>query len=263
MALTVEVATTANELNEQLIVNDEDDTETVIKSREFKANYIDTIIATLITFLLPISCRLIQQNIGALLPLIMYYSCCVFVVRLRRGTFNYSIPSHNGYYWMYTMFLPLLIIVILQQVIAYNIVIISKPNGYEWLITLFIWCPLNATLEQLLWLYLYDAFALLDVSEKYKTRLVEYGLMTLGAVMSLAFVGMIHALFWTNFLMEFDENAQPWYLIFLASKFLVIFGYMLLFKVTNSMLPVFMLHIITDCNSVIAAKYSILPFLLN
>merc|ERR1712228_40988 len=160
----------------------------------------------------------------------------------------------------------LLIIVILQQIIVYHIVIVSDDdnnhNDNEWLITLFAWCPINATLEQLLWLYLYDAFACFDVSNKYKSKLIEYGLIFLGSLMSLAFVGMIHALFWTNFLMEFDENARPFYSIFLASKFLIIFGYMIVFKMSNSMFPVFVLHIITDCNSVIAAKYNILPFLL-
>lgn len=66
---------------------------------------------------------------------------------------------------------------------------------------------------------------------------------------------MIHALFWTNL------NIEPWYAIFLGIKFITIIGYIVIFKITNSITPAFVLHIITDVNSVIASKYPIFPFL--
>ena len=250
------------ELHQHLISNATDDE--LAKSEDenqFKANYIDVIIATLIALGLPISCRLIQQEIGALIPLLMYYGCCIFIVRIRRGTFTYNIPKNNKYYWICSLFIPLLIIVAAQQVIVYNIVIVSEHHGYDWLGTLLIWCPLNASLEQLLWMYIYDAFACIYIERFNESKLVKYTLNIIGLIMSLAFVGMIHALFWTNFLMEFDQNQSPWYQIFLGIKFLTIFGYIVIFKITDSATPLFLLHIITDANSVIAAKYSILPFL--
>ena len=262
MSLDVE----QNNLNEQLIsINDGIDKNNTNNNDDFKSNYIDIIIATIITFALPISCRIIEQNIGALIPLLIYYSCCIFVVRFRRGTFNYNIPKNNKYFWIYTIFIPLLILIAAQQIIVYDIVIISQSsnnNPYQWLYTLFIWCPINASLEQLLWVYIYDAFACIDIKHKYKSsNLFEYIFIILGLIMSLAFVGMIHALFWTNFLMKFDENKTPWYQLFLSIKFMTIFGYIVIFKISGSILPLFVLHIITDCNSVIAARYSILPHL--
>lgn len=173
-----------NNYNELLISSTD---ENVSDSNEFQATYMDVIIATIITLLLPISCRLTEQNIGALIPLLMYYSCCIFVVRIRRKTFNYTIPKHNKYYWIYTMFIPLLIIIILQHIIVYNIVIIPNTSVHnEWLGTLFIWCPLNASLEQLLWVYIYDAFACIHVTNR--NAKYVYMLHVLGAIMSLAFV---------------------------------------------------------------------------
>ena len=110
MSLDVE----QNDLHQQLLLNGDDP----VDNKQFQSNYIDVIIATMITFILPISCMLIEQRLGALIPLLMYYGCCILIVRLRRGSFTYKIPNHNRYYWIYLIFIPLLIIVRREPVVA-------------------------------------------------------------------------------------------------------------------------------------------------
>ncbi|MFO8017229.1 MAG: CPBP family glutamic-type intramembrane protease [Promethearchaeia archaeon] len=119
------------------------------------------------------------------------------------------------------------------------------------------WAPINAFMEQILWIYLFEAFANQEYSGAKKNFLRIVGL-----VMSLIFVGMIHALFWDKFLMQFGQTS-PYYEIFFISQFIIVLGYIFLYEKTKSMLPLFFIHIITDITAVIGSNYSIIPYLFN
>jgi predicted Abi (CAAX) family protease len=79
-------------------------------------------------------------------------------------------------------------------------------------------------------------------------------------LMAVIFVGLIHVLFWSRFLPSF-ESITPWSQIFLIAQFLITPGYLLLYRRTGSMWPVFAIHIIADAVLVLGAMYSIWPAL--
>ena len=248
-------------------IDSRDQSQSVYYSRrsqeKFVSNIVDIIIATMMVVVLPISLMFLEQGIGAGLPLLIYYGCCIFVVKDRKGSFDYVMPKVRSRRWIYFVFIPLLILVVVQQIIVFDIVIPSGGGG--WGYTLCLWCPINASLEQLLWIYIFDAFYWFDIEgtiPKYKdSQCIKWMFRALGWIMCLGFVGMIHALFWTEFLMEFDHDKSPEYPIFLAIQFVTIIGYVVLFQLTESMMPLLILHLLTDCIAVIAARYSIVPFL--
>ena len=232
---------------------------------KFVSNYVDLIIATMMVLILPISLRFIEQSVGAAFPLLLYYGCCIFLVYDRKKTFDYRMPKMDDRRWIYFVFILSLILVMVQLILVFDIVIPSNDKGWQW--TLCIWCPINSSLEQLLWIYIFDAFYWFDIDGTFpqyrESRHLQWIFRGLGWIMCLAFVGMINVLFWMEFGIEFDHNRTAEYAIFLSIKFITIFGYVLLFQMTESMLPLLVLHLLTDCVSVISARYSIVPSLWN
>jgi hypothetical protein len=72
-------------------------------------------------------------------------------------------------------------------------------------------------------------------------------------LMAVIFVGLIHVMFWSKFLPSF-ESITPWSQIFLIAQFLITPGYLLLYRRTGSMWPVFAVL-------VLGAMYPIWPAL--
>jgi hypothetical protein len=120
-------------------------------------------------------------------------------------------------------------------------------------LTLLIWVPVNALAEQLLWVYIFDAF-----ETRWTDRRKRFVGGLIGIFLTLMFVGFIHAIFWGEFLPSF-ESVAPWSQIFFASQFVLTIGYLLLYRRTGSMLPIFLIHIIADATLVLAAMYSMIP----
>ncbi|MDD1777595.1 MAG: hypothetical protein LUQ65_05445 [Candidatus Helarchaeota archaeon] len=110
-------------------------------------------------------------------------------------------------------------------------------------------------MEQLIWIYTYDAFAR-RFSENPRKNLF----VILGLLLSIILVGLIHAFFWGKFLPGFNHIA-PSYQIFFVLQLIITPGYILLYIKTRSMLPIALIHIIADIALVIGAGYSILPSL--
>jgi predicted Abi (CAAX) family protease len=110
-------------------------------------------------------------------------------------------------------------------------------------------------MEQLLWVYIFDAF-----ETRWTERRKRFIGGVIGMLMAVIFVGLIHVLFWSKFLPSF-ESITPWSQIFLIAQFLITPGYLLLYRRTGSMWPVFAIHIIADAVLVLGAMYSIWPAL--
>jgi predicted Abi (CAAX) family protease len=108
-------------------------------------------------------------------------------------------------------------------------------------------------MEQLLWVYIFDAF-----ETRWTERRKRFIGGVIGMLMAVIFVGLIHVMFWSKFLPSF-ESITPWSQIFLIAQFLITPGYLLLYRRTGSMWPVFAIHIIADAVLVLGAMYSIWP----
>jgi len=220
------------------------------RNAPFRATNLDIVIALVATFLLPVACWLLLRWTGALLPLALYYGVfCVGVVLWRKGSLQYVRPRT----WAMPLFLLLLGFQLLAQASAALTIIPENVPLEGVLLTFAVWVPVNALSEQLLWVYIFEAF---------QTRWAEGAKRTagtaIGVLMTIVFVGLIHAIFWGEFLPGF-ESVFPWSQIFFASQFVMTVGYLALFKRTGSMVPLFLLHVIADATLVLGAMYSIVP----
>jgi hypothetical protein len=216
----------------------------------FRASNLDIAIAVVATFLLPAACWLLWQWTGALLPLALYYGVfCVGVVLWRKGSLQYVRPRS----WALPLFLFLLAFQLVAQASA--ALTIMPVNDPLWgvLLTFAVWVPVNALAEQLLWVYIFEAFA-----TRWSRRSLSIAGTALGVLMTIIFVGLIHAIFWGEFLPGF-ESVFPLSQIFFASQFVMTVGYLALFRRTGSMVPLFLLHVIADATLVLGAMYSIVP----
>ncbi len=216
----------------------------------FRATNSDLLIALVATFLLPVACYILLTNTGALLPLLLYYGVfCVGVVLWRKGSLDYGRPVA----WALPLFLMLLAVQLIGQVGGVLTIVPRNDDLLGVALTLLIWVPVNALAEQLLWVYIFDAF-----ETRWTERRKRFAGGLIGILLTLMFVGLIHALFWGEFLPSF-ENVAPWSQIFFATQFILTIGYLLLYRRTGSMRPIFLIHIIADATLVLGAMYSMVP----
>ena len=209
----------------------------------------------MIAFGLPVVCGFLYPLTGALVPLALYYGlCCIGVVKWRRGTLDYRWPKT----WALPIFLPMIAMQLIQQIIGFvQVQPVSSPNPVGVVITLVVWAPLNALMEQLSWIYCFDAFA---------SRFTEKNQRIVGNIIGLALmlslVGLIHVLFWAKFTPAYSASSSLFY-VFIALQFLTTGLYAMLYRKTHSMIPLALIHIISDIGLVIVPGFSILPYLLH
>ena len=221
-----------------------------VERLKFKATNLDLVLALVATFLLPLACMLLLDWSGALLPLMLYYAVfCFALVYWRKGSLEYFRPMS----WVLPLFLFLLLVQGLTQLAGALTIVPSDDELVGVALTLLIWVPLNALAEQLLWVYIFDAF-----ETRWTERRKRFVGGIIGILMTLIFVGMIHALFWGSFLPSF-ESVAPWSYIFFATQFIITPGYLFLYRRSGSMWPIFVIHIIADATLVLAGQYSIIP----
>lgn len=186
---------------------------------------------------------------GALASLALYYGvCCLAVVRWRRGRLDYHWPAR----WPWRVFLPSLLLPVAMAVINWDAMPREDAALGSVVLTLLIWGGLNAACEQLSWFYVLDSWRL-----RWREGPARWVGLGVGVLLTLALVGLIHALFWVRFL----PLAEPTGLTrFSLPLNLVLTGtYYWLYRRSGSMWPVFVLHFLVDAQLVWIARYSIWP----
>ena len=229
---------------------------TITKSgTDFKSTNLDIALAIIATVGLPILCAKLYDLSGALLPMAIYYGVfCYGIVKWRKGTLDYRWPKK-------LITLLFLVLFIIQAIITYSASKIVFPientplSGI--LLTLIIWAPINAFAEQLLWIYVYDAFA-----NRFEGKFLKTLFSGLGLLFYWGMIALIHILFWTKFLMEFHHN-PPYWQIFMVLQYPLTIGYIIIYKRTKSMYPIALIHLFNNLSGVLAAGYSIIPYLIK
>lgn len=225
--------------------------------KNFNPSSLDLVLALLATFILPITAYFLFTIFGALIPLLLYYGVfCYAIVYWRRGTIEYNRTfSLMTKYFIGFFIFELILIIISTQ--TYKFTANFELLGF--LLTLLIWAPINGFSEQLIWIYVYDVFDKLTSS-----RFGKNVGMIVGLFFYFSLIGLIHVLFWAQFLFEAETlKVIPWTYILLFSQFVVAIGYLVAYKKSKSMWPVFFLHVLTDLGAVILTGYSISPDLFH
>ena len=233
-----------------------EDTMSTKSGTDFKSTNLDIVLAIIAAVGFPILCGKLYDITGALLPIVIYYGIfCYALVKWRKGTLDYR--------WPKKLLTPLFIgLFVIQVLIAYcaNKLAIPIEESYlgGFILTLIIWAPINAFAEQLVWIYVYDAFA-----NRFEGKTLKILFSGLGIVFYWTMIALIHILFWSKFLMEF-HNTSPYWQIFMGLQYPLTIGYIMIYRKTKSMYPIALLHLFQDVTGLLAATgYSIIPYLIK
>ena len=214
---------------------------------------LDLFLAVIIAFLLPLIAGLLYGWTGALLPMLLYYVLAWGIVKWRRGSTGYFNPFPKRI----TPFFYLNLAVILSSLVFAYLARNQFPDStlIGILITALLWAPLNAATEQLLWIYLFEAWDLYPEKPRPVFRLI-------GLALFAAFVGLIHTMFWAKFL----ETVDPKPLFGLAFILLTTvsgFLHLLVWRKSNHMILTFIPHFLLNLIPIFWTSYSILPHLIR
>lgn len=214
---------------------------------------LDLGLAALIALLFPVVAGLLYGLTGALLPMLLYYGLAWGLVKWRRGATGYFKPLPSRI----TGFFYLNVGVIAGSLVCAYLARQVSPSGNAlgvWL-TALIWAPLNAATEQLLWIYLFEAWDLYPAAPRPAFRVI-------GLVLFAAFVGSIHTLFWAKFLTTVDPS-QGWGVAFILLTTASGFLHLVVWRKSHHMLLTFIPHFLLNLIPLFWTQYSILPFLMR
>jgi len=217
---------------------------------DFKATNLDLVLVSAVALgLPPAAAWLFDRTGGARASLVLYYGvCCLALVRWRKGTLDYHQPSH----WPWAIFLPSLLLPLASATINAGALPDTGGPPHGVALTLLVWAPLNAAAEQCSWFYVLDAWR--NRWPEGRRRLLA---TTVGALLLLLLVGLIHALFWARVLPLAEATPLRRFAIPLNAVLTLAYG--LLYYRSRSMWPVFVLHLLVNAQLVLIARYSILP----
>jgi uncharacterized membrane protein len=229
--------------------------------QHWKPKKVDLYLSVLIAFLFPIIANVLYKLTGALIPMLVYYGLAWGISLWRRGK--------SGYLNKPKKILPIsfvvnLIIIGISLVFAYfarNLSIVADKNGA--ILTALVWVPINASSEQLLWIYLYDTWDYYTpTNQKYTTKSWIWMRRGVGIILFTAFIGTIHTFFWVEFLhtVVSDTLFGILFVVFTAvSGFLHIIAW----RESNNMIYTFIPHFFLNLVPLFWTGYSIIPYLLN
>lgn len=214
---------------------------------------LDLGLAVLIALSLPIIAGQLYGLTGALIPMLLYYGIAWGVVKWRRGSTGYLNPLPKRITIFFYINVGVIFSSLVCAYLARNIFLESSTIGV--LITALIWAPLNAATEQLLWIYLFEAWDLYPEKSRWAFRLI-------GLTLFAAFVGLIHTMFWVNFLETVDPN-QILGLFFVILTSVSGFLHLVVWRKSNHMILTFIPHFLLNLIPIFWTNYSILPFLIR
>ncbi|MFW9919608.1 MAG: hypothetical protein ACFFED_08415 [Candidatus Thorarchaeota archaeon] len=228
----------------------------------FQPNSLDLALATLAAIGLPIAAGFLFNATGALIPLILYYGVfCWGIVKWRRGATGYEINKGQLRKQFVSYVRPLFIILLMLQLVLVGSEFItylpvSNFDLLGFIITLSIWPVLNAFSEQLIWIYTFDSFA-----EYFKEGTKRKVMITIGGLMYVILISLIHLLFWILFLPE-GQSIFPFSALIVPIQTAIAIGYIFLYRQSKSMWPLGLIHVLINITSTALSGYSMLPFLL-
>lgn len=214
---------------------------------------LDLILAVMLALLLPVIASFLYGFTGALLPMLLYYGLAWGIVKWRRGSTGYCKPfpkQITGYFYIN---LGVILSSLVCAYLAKNTFAESTTAGI--LITALIWAPLNAASEQLLWIYLFEAWDLYPAKPRLVFRLI-------GLLLFAAFVGMIHTMFWAKFLDTVDP-VQTFGIIFILLTTVSGFLHLVVWRKSNHMILTFIPHFLLNLIPIFWTNYAILPHLIR
>jgi len=214
---------------------------------------LDLGLAALIALLLPVVAGFLFRLTGAFLPMLLYYGLAWSLVKWRRETTGYFNPFPTQVTAFFYINVGVILSSLMCAYLARNYFADSNLAGV--LITALIWAPLNAATEQLLWIYLFEAWDLYPARSRLTFRLIGLTIFTI-------FVGLIHTMFWAKFLDVVNPD-QLFGVAFILLTTVSGFLHLVVWRKSNQMILTFIPHFLLNLIPLFWTKYSILPYLFR
>ncbi len=214
---------------------------------------LDLGLTVLIAPLLPVVASFLLGWTGALLPMILYYSLAWGLAKWRRGSTGYFNPLPARITIYFYVNVGVILVSLVCAYMARNYFPDTSTLGI--LITALIWAPLNAATEQLLWIYLFEAWDLYPAQPSPAFRLI-------GLALFAVFVGSIHTMYWAKFLEPVDPS-QTFGVAFVLLTTVSGFLHLVVWRKSNQMIFTFIPHLLLNLAPLFWTRYSILPFLIK
>ncbi len=219
----------------------------------WKPTRLDLVLAVSLALGLPLLAGFLYPRTGALLPMALYYGLAWGVVKWRRGATGYGNPlparAPMTFYLNVGIILASLVCAWLSPIIQPTV----DLRGI--LVTALFWAPINAASEQLLWIYLFEAWDLYPQKVSLPYRLV-------GLFLFAAFVGAIHTGFWTQFL-HTVHPATVWGTLFVLLTTVSGFMHIVVWRQSRHMVFTFIPHLLLNLLPIFWTHYSIVPYLVR
>lgn len=214
---------------------------------------LDLFLAAGIAISLPFMAGFLYSRTGAFLPMLLYYGLAWGLVKWRRGASGYgnTFPAKPplAFYLNIGVILGCLVCAWMSPIV--NPVI--RPFGM--LLTALIWAPLNAATEQLLWIYIFEAWDLYPKKVGIVCRVI-------GLLLFSTFVGLIHTMFWVQFLHTVQADTL-FGILFVVLTSLSGFLHLIVWRQSRQMVFTFIPHLLLNLVPIIWTHYSIIPYLFR
>ena len=221
--------------------------------KSWESSTLDLILAATVAIFFPFVAGFLYSRTGAFLPMALYYGLAWGLVKWRRGTIGYGNPLPDKP--PFTFYLNVGIILI-SLVFAWLSPIINpafQPLGV--ILTALIWAPLNASTEQILWIYIFESWDIFPKKVNMTYRVI-------GILLFSIFVGAIHTSFWAQFL----QVVQPdtiFGILFVILTTISGFLHIVVWRQSRQMVFTFIPHLLLNLIPIFWTHYSILPYLFR
>lgn len=224
---------------------------------EWKPQSLDLVLSILIAIGFPFIAQGLYSMTGALFPMLIYYGMAWGISKWRRGS--------TGYFRKFKEKPPIVFfvnlgVIIVSLVFAYSArIVVTNINVIGVVLTATIWALINGSSEQILWIFIFEAWDLYPSRTKENKKNLLYSII--GLLLFTSFVGLIHIMFWVNFL--HIVNSQ----IIFGSIFIILttlsgFLHLVVWRKSNHMIYTFLPHFILNLIPLFWTGYSIIPYLL-
>ena len=225
----------------------------------WKPTRLDLVLSGIIAISFPFIANFLYLQTGALIPMLIYYGLAWGICKWRRGSTGYFNTFQKKYpraFWVNVG------VILLCIICAYLAPIIDEnPSIGGVIFTGLVWATINAASEQLLWIYIFEAWDLyLPWTAENKTKNWVY--RVIGLILFSAFVGMIHTMYWILFLHTVDSTVF-FGVIFVLLTTISGFLHLVVWRKGNQMILTFIPHFMLNLIPLFWTGYSMLPYLWN
>jgi hypothetical protein len=224
---------------------------------EWKPQTFDLVLSVIVAIGFPFIAQLLYSITGALIPMVIYYGIAWGISKWRRGS--------TGYFTKFNGKPPIafylnLGIIIMSLMFAYSArIVVMNINIIGVIFTALLWASINASSEQILWIYIFEAWDLYSSRITENEKKLLYSII--GFILFTTFVGLIHVMFWVDFLHVVDSQKISG-IIFVFLTTLSGYLHIVVWRKSNQMIYTFIPHFILNLFPLFWTGFSIIPYLL-